>query len=117
MSGIGSRATMGEIALSVAIALLALILTSFFDAAPNGGSKVGSTVAPNASAAGPWCGPYDAFGAPSCHYWTFEDCFVAVSISHGTCRPNPPAALVTDEGPYRTYRSLMRVERAAAALD
>jgi hypothetical protein len=117
MSGIGSRATMGKIALSVAIALLALILTSFFDAAPNIGTEVGSTVSPNASAGGPWCGPHDAFGAPSCRYWTFEACLVAVTTSHGTCRPNPAAALVTDEGPYRTYRSLFRVERAAAALD
>src|SRR5215216_1944465 len=115
MPRIANRMSLGSIALSVAIALVALILTSFFDAAPNG-TDVG-TVTFDVPAGGRWCAPQDALGTKSCRYQTFEHCLSAVRAVYGTCRPNPAAVLITDEGPYRTYHSMSRIENGAAAVD
>jgi hypothetical protein len=105
----------GKIALSAAIAVLALVLTSFLDAAPTSDIDQ-ATSAVEVSASRPWCGPYDAFGTRSCRYRTFEDCLATVSTISGACRPNP-AALIVDDGPYRTYHSLSRVGYGASAIE
>jgi len=113
MPGIISRELWAKIALSVAIALLALVLTSLFGAAPT--SDTGrSMVAVEASGGRPWCGPYDAFGTRSCGYRTFDECLAAVGLMSGACRPNPAALPTIDAGPYRTYRSLSRVGYGAS---
>jgi hypothetical protein len=104
-----------SIALGIAMALLALVLTSFLDAAPTGDTHQ-NTVAAEISVSRPWCGPYDEAGTRSCRYRTFEDCFATVSTISGACRPNP-AALVVDDGPYRTYHSLSRVGYGASAVE
>jgi hypothetical protein len=103
MSGVISRMPMGRAGLSVAFALVALVLTSFFDARPDGRGDVGGAVRFDGPASGPWCARMDGLAADGCRYPTFEQCLAAVST--GVCRPNP-AAVITDEGPYRTYRSV-----------
>ena len=115
MQDIIKRGPWGKIALSVAIALLALVLTSFLDGAPTSDINQGTSAA-EASASRPWCGPYDALGTRSCRYRTFEDCLATVSTISGACRPNP-AARIVDDGPYRTYRSWSRVGFGASAIE
>ena len=115
MPKIIKRRFRARIALSIAVALLALVLTSFLDAAPTSDSNE-TTVAVEASVSRPWCGPYDEAGTRSCRYRTFEDCLATVSTISGACRPNP-AALVVDDGPYRTYHSLSRVGYGASAVE
>jgi len=102
-----SRDGWAKIALSVALAVLALVLTSFLDAAPTE-DATRSPVSVEAAGGRPWCGPYNAIGTRSCRYWTFDDCLVAVGTGSAACRPNPAAVLTIDAGPYRTYRSLSR---------
>ena len=114
MPGIISRELWAKIALSVAIALLALVLTSVFGAAPTS-HNARSPVVVEASSSRPWCGPYDALGIRSCRYRTFDECLAAVGTISGACRPNPAALLTIDAGPYRTYRSLSRVGYGASA--
>ena len=116
ITGIIRQELWGKIALSVAIALLALVLTSVFDAAPTGDNSR-NAVPVEASVSRPWCGPYDAFGTRSCRYRTFDDCLAAVGTVSGACRPNPAAVPTIDDGPYRTYRSLSRVGYGASAAD
>jgi len=108
MSGVISRAPIGKIALSVAIALVALILTSFLGARPNGGGDISAITLVDIPTAGPWCGPRDALGIRSCRYSTFDECLTAMSAIHGTCRPNPAAVVVTDDAAYRIYRPIYR---------
>jgi len=103
-----SRDGWAKIALSAALAALALVLTSFLDVAPTEDAGR-SPVAGEAAGGRPWCGPYDALGMRSCRYRTFDDCLAAVGIGSAACRPNPAAVLTIDGGPYRTYRSLSRV--------
>src|SRR5262245_27871693 len=103
-----SRGGWAKIALSAALAALALVLTSFLDAAPTEDASR-SPIAAEAAGGRPWCGPYDAFGMRSCRYWTFDDCLAAVGIGSAACRPNPGAVRIIDNGPYRTYRSLSRI--------
>jgi hypothetical protein len=108
MSGISSRAPMGRIAISVAIALVALILTSFLGARPDSGSDINRAVPFDIPASGPWCGPRDAFGIRSCRYLTFDECLTAMRTIQGTCRPNPAAVVVDEDAAYRTYRPIFR---------
>jgi hypothetical protein len=105
MSGHVSRVPIGRLTLSVAIALTALVLTSFLDARPDRGRDVTATTPVPGPATGPWCGPGDALNAKGCRYATFEQCMAATAF-YGTCRPNPAALAITDEGPYRTYRAI-----------
>ncbi len=107
MSGLVSRMPIGRISLSVAIALVALVLTSFFDARPDGRADIGGAVRFDVPVSGPWCARMGGLATNSCRYLTFEQCLAAVSTVYGTCRPNPAAAAaIIDEGPYRTYRSV-----------
>ena len=106
MSGVTSLPPMARIGLSVAIALVALVLTSFFDARPDGRADVGGAVRFDVPVSGPWCARMGGLATNSCRYLTFEHCLAAVSAVYGTCRPNPAAATITDEAPYRTYQSV-----------
>ena len=99
---------MGHAALAIAIAFVALVLTSFVDTMPTSTPHVGGPAAFDVPAGGRWCAPQDELGTRSCRFQTFEHCLSAVSA--WTCRPNPAAVQITDEGPYRTYRSLTRAE-------
>ncbi|MFL6932092.1 MAG: hypothetical protein ACJ8FK_19435 [Xanthobacteraceae bacterium] len=105
MSGLISRVPAGLLT-SGALALAALILTSFFDAGPNPGTGAGSTIHVESGAARPWCGPAERAGARSCRYWTFEQCLAAASADYRTCKPNPAAVVIHDDVPYWTYRSV-----------
>jgi hypothetical protein len=106
-----SRIPLGSIALSIAIAIAALILTSFFDAAPNGTG--GGTLTFDVASGGRWCAPQDALGTRNCRYQSFEHCLAAARIVDGTCRPNPAALTISDDGPYRTYRTILLTGRGS----
>jgi hypothetical protein len=93
-----------RIGLSAAIAVLALTLTAFLDGGNGGRADVGGLLRLDAPASAPWCARMDGPVGNSCRYSTFEQCLSAAS-SVGVCRPNP-AAVITDEGPYRTYQSV-----------
>jgi hypothetical protein len=96
----------GRIALSGAIALLALVSSAFPDA--DGGSAGNrDTIHLDGSGTAPWCVPTDASpSGRSCRYVTFEQCLTAVTGQWQICRPNPAGVVTTDEGPYRTYRPI-----------
>jgi hypothetical protein len=95
---------MRRVALGAAVACLALILSAFLDARPEvyRGDGAVRFDAPT----GPWCAATDGLGGKSCRFTTFEQCLNAAIGGRLTCRPNPAAAVITDEGPYRTYRSI-----------
>jgi len=105
MSGHISRALIGRLTLSVAMALTALVVTSFLDGRPDRGMDITAITPTVGPETGPWCGPSDALDAKGCRYATFEQCLTATAF-YGTCRPNPAALAITDEGPYRTYRAI-----------
>ena len=100
-----SRTSARRIGLGAAIALAALILTAFLDARPDGGLVRGEPIRFDGPVSGPWCARMDGMGGKSCRYATFEQCLQAVNPAYGTCTPNP-AALVVEDGPYWTYRSV-----------
>jgi hypothetical protein len=94
-----------RVALSAAIGSVALFLSAFLDAGPDVRRDDGA-VRFDAPVTGPWCAPVDGQGGGrSCRFTTFEQCLNAALGGQLTCRPNP-AAVITDEGPYRTYRSI-----------
>src|SRR5262245_35582580 len=99
-----SRLNLGRIVLGILLGVVALIVTSFFDALPNDGAALRGTVRFDVPDRGPWCGPSNRPGTKNCSYVTFEQCLEAVSSAYRSCRPNAPAALIRDEGPYRVYR-------------
>ena len=105
MSGCINRAPIGRLTISVAIALTALVLTSFLDPRPDRGTDATAVVPVVGPATGPWCGPSDARDAKGCRYATFEQCLAATAF-YGACRPNPAAIANSDGGPYRTYRAI-----------
>jgi hypothetical protein len=105
VSGIISRVP-ASLVTSIALALAALILTSFFGAGPTPGTDADGTVRFDAPASRPWCGPADEPGATSCRYSTFEQCLAAASADYRTCKPNPAAVVIHDDAPYWTYRSV-----------
>jgi hypothetical protein len=105
MSGLISRVS-ASLVTSIALALAALILTSFFAARPDLGTEAGETIRFDAPAGRPWCGPAERPGARSCHYSTFEQCLAAARADYRTCKPNPAAVVIHDDVPYWTYRSV-----------
>ena len=107
------RMPLGSVALSGAIAIIALALTPFLDATPNA-SDAGTAIHV-APAGGRWCALQDA-GTKDCRYQTFDQCFRATIGAYGPCRPNPAAFVITDEIPYRTYHSLSRIENGATTI-
>jgi hypothetical protein len=60
----------------------------------------------DAHTGGYWCMAFDRDSRRNCAYLTFDQCLKAVDPIGGTCRPNPAALLIADDGPYRTYRSI-----------
>jgi hypothetical protein len=104
MSGAASHISARRIALSAAIALAGLVLTAFLHAHPEAGIERGAPIRFDAPA-GPWCARVDGVAGRSCLFSTFEQCLTAVGLAYGTCKPNP-AALVVEDGPYWTYRSV-----------
>jgi hypothetical protein len=106
---------LGRIALSAAIAVVALALTAFADATPHP-SEAAQPIGFDVAAGGRWCAVQDASAARLCRYQTFEHCFAAVG-TYGICRPNPAAVSTIDEGPYRTYHSLSRIDPITAMAD
>ena len=106
MSGVINRLPKGRIGLSVLIGLGALVMTSFLDARPDTRPAGGHPIPSDLPAGAPWCGPRDGIAGSNCRYATFEQCLAAVGGAYATCRPNPSAVVITDEGPYRTYRSV-----------
>jgi hypothetical protein len=115
MSSLINRKQMGRIALAAALAMGALVLTSFAEMTP-APSYAGEAIRFDVPAGGRWCGPQDALGTRTCRYETFDHCLSAVSL-YGTCRPNPAALLTIDDGPYRTYHSLSRIEAVTVMAD
>ena len=107
------RKPLGSIALSGAVAIVALALTPFLDATPNA-SDAGTAIHV-APASGRWCAMQDA-GKKDCRYQTFDQCFTAAIGAYGPCRPNTTALVITDEVPYRTYHSLSRIEDGATTI-
>src|SRR5262245_21284351 len=86
------------------VAVVALVLTSIFDWTL-GAPEADGAIAVDVPTGGRWCGPQDGLGARTCRFQTFEHCLTAAS-AFGPCRPNLAAALIPDDRPYRTYRSL-----------
>jgi hypothetical protein len=115
MSPIINWTQFGQIALSAAIGLVALALTAFAEIPP-APSDSPQPVQFDVPAGGRWCAPQDGVVTRTCRYDTFEHCLVAAS-GYGTCRPNPAAVLIIDEGPYRTYHSMSRSEHATVMVD
>jgi len=106
MSGVIDRMPIGRIGLSVLIGLGALVTTSFLDARPDSRPAVGRPIPSDLPIGAPWCGPRDGIAGSNCRYATFEQCLAAVGGAYATCRPNPSAVVIPDEGPYRTYQSV-----------
>jgi len=42
----------------------------------------------------------------NCGYVSFDQCLKAGDLIGATCRPDRTTALITDDGPYRTYHSI-----------
>jgi len=99
-----SMVVMGRVGLSFLLALVVLLLTSFFNASPSDVAALSGMVRFEVPAGGAWCGPGARLGTRSCGYSTFEQCLEAATGAYGGCRPNPAAAVITDDGPYRVYR-------------
>src|SRR5262245_35911963 len=113
MSNAIRRMPLGSVALSGALAIVALALWPCRDDTRNGRDAV--TGIHVAVASGRWCALDDA-GKKDCRYQTFDQCFRATIGAYGPCRPNPAAFVITDEIPYRTYHSLSRIEDGATTI-
>jgi hypothetical protein len=109
MSGIIDPLRIGRAMLAIAVAVLVLVLTAFMDAGPTRAPDVGWPATFDVPAGGRWCVPQDEAGTGGCRFQTFEHCLAVVG-TYATCRPNPSAVAITDEGPYRIYHSLTRAE-------
>jgi hypothetical protein len=95
----------GWISLRVIGAIGATIVAMTSDARIDGRRHGGDTVRTDGHVDAPWCvAALDR--RRNCGYVTFDQCLSAVDPIGGTCRPNPATALIADEGPYRTYRSI-----------
>jgi hypothetical protein len=86
---------------AVGATIVAMMCDAPMDARRDGGEAVRT----DGDAGAPWCVMVPERDR-NCAYPTFDRCLKAVESIGGTCRPNPAALLIADDGPYRTYRSI-----------
>jgi hypothetical protein len=105
MFKVDDRARKGWISLGVIGAIGAAVMAMTTDAHFDTRRDARDAMHTSARADGPWC-ILDRDSRRDCGYLTFAQCLQAGNAIGGTCRPNPATHLITDDGPYRTYRSI-----------
>lgn len=86
---------------AIGVAVVAMTSDANIDARGDGRDVMRT----NARAVGPWC-MLDRDSRRNCGYLTFDQCLRVGDPIGSTCRPDPGTALIADDAPYRTYRSI-----------